>query len=416
MKMFLTRLGRNAKAIVNGDVTQIDLDPPARSGLLAAQRILSDVEGIAFVQLTQDDVVRHRLVQRIINAFDARERPTGGSEEQPARGRRDPSMTDRAPRNPFGSTAPRDRARRPRGARAWYAFLTLLFTAATVVLLPPVRGIVDPVYREGQIADRDIAAPFALRVPLSGDDLRVARARASLAVPPVYQRQRKVERELTRDLSALLDSVATIVYARDLSDDERVARASQWLPGVPREVLRPVLAAEGFGAPARGRARLPARRVHARVDRQRGRSATQRLPRDRGGRRRVRAEARRGRLVRPGAGRRRDPRGGERALRRRQGARAGLRRGGARARAPEPRLRRPRDHQAARSGGRRRSKTTSKSPSRSASSGNTSACRASRRLSCARWRKRARRRVPSARRWRWCDRTRPSRCACCSCA
>ncbi len=74
MKMFLTRLGRNAKAIINGDVTQIDLDPPGRSGLLAAQRILSGIEGIAFVQLTQDDVVRHRLVQRIINAFDARER------------------------------------------------------------------------------------------------------------------------------------------------------------------------------------------------------------------------------------------------------------------------------------------------------------------------------------------------------
>jgi phosphate starvation-inducible PhoH-like protein len=74
MKMFLTRLGRNAKAIINGDVTQIDLDPPGRSGLLAARRILSDVEGIAFVELTQDDVVRHRLVQRIINAFDARDR------------------------------------------------------------------------------------------------------------------------------------------------------------------------------------------------------------------------------------------------------------------------------------------------------------------------------------------------------
>jgi phosphate starvation-inducible PhoH-like protein len=74
MKMFLTRLGRNAKALVNGDITQIDLDPPERSGLLAAQRILKDVDGIAFVQLTQDDVVRHRLVQRIINAFDARDR------------------------------------------------------------------------------------------------------------------------------------------------------------------------------------------------------------------------------------------------------------------------------------------------------------------------------------------------------
>ncbi len=81
MKMFLTRLGRNAKAIVNGDVTQIDLDPPSRSGLLAAQRILSDVEGIAFVQLTQDDVVRHRLVQRIINAFDARDRQVADAKE-----------------------------------------------------------------------------------------------------------------------------------------------------------------------------------------------------------------------------------------------------------------------------------------------------------------------------------------------
>ncbi|MDH4036362.1 MAG: PhoH family protein [Candidatus Krumholzibacteria bacterium] len=82
MKMFLTRLGRNAKAVVNGDITQIDLDPPSRSGLLAAQRILKDVDGIAFVHLTQDDVVRHRLVQRIINAFDAHERQEGGEEPQ----------------------------------------------------------------------------------------------------------------------------------------------------------------------------------------------------------------------------------------------------------------------------------------------------------------------------------------------
>ncbi len=144
-------------------------------------------------------------------------------------------------------------APRPRGPRVsrrsvWRLALALTFTAATVALLPPVRGIVEPVYREGQVADRDIAAPFALRVPLSGDDLRVARARASLSVPPVYQRQRKIERELTRDMSALLDSVAAIVYARDVGDDERVARAAQWLPGVSRDVLGPALAADGFGA------------------------------------------------------------------------------------------------------------------------------------------------------------------------
>ncbi len=70
MKMFLTRIGQNAKAIVNGDVSQIDLEPPTRSGLLAAQRILSDIDGIGFVYMTTDDVVRHQLVQRIIKAFD----------------------------------------------------------------------------------------------------------------------------------------------------------------------------------------------------------------------------------------------------------------------------------------------------------------------------------------------------------
>jgi phosphate starvation-inducible PhoH-like protein len=69
MKMFLTRLGDRAKAIVNGDITQIDLDPPSRSGLVEAQRILSGVEGIRFIYMTTEDVVRHPLVQRIIDAF-----------------------------------------------------------------------------------------------------------------------------------------------------------------------------------------------------------------------------------------------------------------------------------------------------------------------------------------------------------
>jgi putative nucleotidyltransferase with HDIG domain len=159
-------------------------------------------------------------------------------------------MIPRAVRNALGWRRGPERGPRARSSRrsAWRVPLALAFVAATVALLPPVRGVVDPVYREGHVADRDIAAPFALRVPLSGDDLRVARARASLAVPPVYRRERKVERELTRDLSALLDSVATIVYARDADEDERVARAAQWLPGVPRDVLRPALAPDGFGA------------------------------------------------------------------------------------------------------------------------------------------------------------------------
>lgn len=73
MKMFLTRLGQNAKAIVNGDVTQIDLEPPTRSGLLAAQRVLGQVEEIRFVFLGADDIVRHRLVRQIISAYDGKD-------------------------------------------------------------------------------------------------------------------------------------------------------------------------------------------------------------------------------------------------------------------------------------------------------------------------------------------------------
>jgi phosphate starvation-inducible PhoH-like protein len=69
MKMFLTRLGSRAKAIINGDITQIDLDPPSRSGLVEAQRILTGIEGIKFIYMTSEDVVRHALVQKIIDAF-----------------------------------------------------------------------------------------------------------------------------------------------------------------------------------------------------------------------------------------------------------------------------------------------------------------------------------------------------------
>jgi phosphate starvation-inducible PhoH-like protein len=72
MKMFLTRLGFDSKAVVTGDITQIDLPPERGSGLLEVQRILADVKGIGFVYLTGEDVVRHELVQRIIEAYEAK--------------------------------------------------------------------------------------------------------------------------------------------------------------------------------------------------------------------------------------------------------------------------------------------------------------------------------------------------------
>tara|TARA_Y100000588_G_scaffold393423_2_gene509360 strand:+ start:5916 stop:6995 length:1080 start_codon:yes stop_codon:yes gene_type:complete len=73
MKMFLTRLGANSRAVITGDVTQVDLPAASKSGLIHVQRILEHIEAIKFIGFTEQDVVRHPLVQEIINAYDAHE-------------------------------------------------------------------------------------------------------------------------------------------------------------------------------------------------------------------------------------------------------------------------------------------------------------------------------------------------------
>tara|TARA_B100001248_G_scaffold163775_1_gene123743 strand:+ start:2452 stop:3408 length:957 start_codon:yes stop_codon:yes gene_type:complete len=70
MKMFLTRLGVGSKSIITGDVTQIDLNPKEESGLVQVTEVLKDIKGIGFVKLNQNDVVRHHLVKKIIEAYD----------------------------------------------------------------------------------------------------------------------------------------------------------------------------------------------------------------------------------------------------------------------------------------------------------------------------------------------------------
>ncbi len=74
MKMFLTRLGINSKMVVTGDVTQIDLPRTVRSGLLNALRILKGVKGIGVIEYEKKDIVRHPLVQRIVDAYENREK------------------------------------------------------------------------------------------------------------------------------------------------------------------------------------------------------------------------------------------------------------------------------------------------------------------------------------------------------
>lgn len=78
MKMFLTRLGFHSKVVVTGDITQIDLPSDRVSGLIEVKEILRDIDGIAFVYFDEKDVVRHRLVQDIVRAYDRHQSTTGG--------------------------------------------------------------------------------------------------------------------------------------------------------------------------------------------------------------------------------------------------------------------------------------------------------------------------------------------------
>jgi phosphate starvation-inducible PhoH-like protein len=107
MKMFVTRLGFNSKAVITGDITQIDLPNPARSGLIEAMNVLQGVDGICFQMFNETDVVRHHLVQRIIRAYedfkarddrqltlqlDGEGRPPAGLEGMEDKGKQSPAV------------------------------------------------------------------------------------------------------------------------------------------------------------------------------------------------------------------------------------------------------------------------------------------------------------------------------------
>jgi phosphate starvation-inducible PhoH-like protein len=98
MKMFLTRLGFNSKAVITGDVTQIDLPNERRSGLIEAIEVVGKIEGIAFIYFDERDVVRHNLVQRIIKAYDERSASQGSSTNSGIRAQNGGSTA--APREP----------------------------------------------------------------------------------------------------------------------------------------------------------------------------------------------------------------------------------------------------------------------------------------------------------------------------
>ena len=105
MKMFLTRMGVNSRAVITGDITQIDLKDPDSSGLVKIQSILGSVADIKFVYFHPEDVVRHRLVRDIIRAFDSYHARQNGKLEDGVGTSLDPRLAEDAPAaEPAGAT------------------------------------------------------------------------------------------------------------------------------------------------------------------------------------------------------------------------------------------------------------------------------------------------------------------------
>ena len=96
--MFLTRMGWNTKMIITGDMTQIDLPKEQKNGLKEALHILGKVEGISVINLSQKDIVRHKLVTRIVNAFEAFDKVNDQEREErrqkPPKGRRNQNLEE----------------------------------------------------------------------------------------------------------------------------------------------------------------------------------------------------------------------------------------------------------------------------------------------------------------------------------
>jgi len=109
MKMFLTRIGFSSKAVITGDVTQIDLPTGKRSGLVEAERVLAGIDGIEFIYFDHRDVVRHDLVSAIVRAYD-RAKPG-----QPTLSPREASAADLAPDREGGGPASRPEPRGEEG-------------------------------------------------------------------------------------------------------------------------------------------------------------------------------------------------------------------------------------------------------------------------------------------------------------
>ncbi len=119
--------------------------------------------------------------------------------------------------------------------------LVVAFAAVGLALLPPVRDTREVQFRAGDIADRDVIAPFSFHVPLPESELETLRAKAALSAPPVYRRDSDTENDLSRELSEAADSLTRVVSAETLDVEQRVEKVAQWFRSLPENVLRRVV-------------------------------------------------------------------------------------------------------------------------------------------------------------------------------
>lgn len=124
--------------------------------------------------------------------------------------------------------------------------LGVVFIVFCVLLLPPTQRIHEVDFRAGEIADRDIIAPFDFRVPLSSDELEFDRLQHVLSVSPVYVRDREIEADLARGLTMVLDSIGSIVMQDTLDSKRKTSMINALLPYVPPNTSKVLLARSAY--------------------------------------------------------------------------------------------------------------------------------------------------------------------------
>jgi putative nucleotidyltransferase with HDIG domain len=126
--------------------------------------------------------------------------------------------------------------------------LAALFVTVGVLLLPPTQRVNEVDFKVGEIAERDIIAPFDFRVSLSSDEIEFARMQKAMSVPPVYRRDRTVEAELTGGLNAVLDSLSGVLTQSSIDKDKKLSMIRTFVPNASSNAAKILLSPGAFGA------------------------------------------------------------------------------------------------------------------------------------------------------------------------